>query len=104
MALPPGPRAPSPIQTALFVRWPRQMLTRWHRRYGDAFTVNYLAFGRGVYVADSAAIKQLFTGDQSDLLAGDANSFLEPILGPHSVLVLDGREHLRQRRLLLPPF
>jgi cytochrome P450 family 135 len=104
MALPPGPRAPSPIQTALFMRWPRQMLTRWHRRHGDAFTTHYLTFGRGVYVADPAAIRELFTGDQSDLLAGDANSFLEPILGKHSVLVLDGPEHLRQRRLLLPPF
>ena len=27
-----------------------------------------------------------------------------PVLGQHSVLVLDGPEHLRQRRLLLPPF
>jgi cytochrome P450 len=104
MALPPGPRAPSPLQTLLFARWPRQMLTRWHRRYGNAFTTSYLAFGRGVYVADPAAIKELFTGDQSDLHAGDANSFLEPILGKHSVLVLDGPEHMRQRKLLLPPF
>ena len=29
---------------------------------------------------------------------------MEPALGPHSVLVLDGPEHLRQRKLLLPPF
>ena len=104
MALPPGPRAPSPIQTARFVRRPLQMLERWHERYGDAFTVNYLGFGRGVYVTDPRAIRELFTGDQSDLLAGEANSFLEPILGKHSVLVLDGPEHLRQRKLLLPPF
>jgi cytochrome P450 len=46
----------------------------------------------------------LFTGDQADLRAGEANSFMEPVLGPHSVLVLDGPEHLRQRKLLLPPF
>src|SRR3954452_23337248 len=104
MALPPGPRAPSPIVTAQFFRRPLEMLERWHARYGDAFTVHYLGFGRGVYVSDPAAIKELFTGDQSDLLAGEANSFLEPILGKHSVLVLDGPEHLRQRRLLLPPF
>src|SRR2546429_203144 len=39
-----------------------------------------------------------------DLRAGEANSFMEPILGSHSVLVLDGPEHLRQRKLLLPPF
>ena len=61
-------------------------------------------FGTGVYVADPDAIRELFTGDQSDLLAGEANSFMEPVLGPHSVLVLDGPEHLRQRKLLLPPF
>ena len=29
---------------------------------------------------------------------------LEPFAGPASILVLDGAEHLRQRRLLLPPF
>src|SRR4051812_31663216 len=86
------------------MRGRRKMLPRCPRRYGDAFTTHYLTFGRGVYVADPIAIKELFTGDQSDLLAGDANSFLEPILGKHSVLVLDGPEHLRQRRLLLPPF
>src|SRR4051795_337922 len=104
MALPPGPRLPSPIVTAQFARRPLEMLEKWHRRYGDAFTVRFLGFGRGVYVSDPDAIRELFTGDQSDLLAGEANSFLEPILGKHSVLVLDGPEHLRQRRLLLPPF
>ena len=30
-------------------------------------------------------------GDQSDLRAGEANSFMEPVLGSHSVLVLDGK-------------
>src|SRR3954447_19395481 len=104
MTLPPGPKLPTPVTTAQFVRRPLDTLRRWHARYGDAFTVSYIAFGTGVYVADPEAIRELFTGDQSDLLAGEANSILEPVLGPHSVLVLDGQEHLRQRRLLLPPF
>ena len=90
--------------TAQFVRRPLDTLRRWHRRYGDVFTVDYVGFGKGVYVADPAAIRELFTGNQSDLLAGEANSILEPVLGKHSVLVLDGPEHLRQRKLLLPPF
>jgi cytochrome P450 len=102
--LPPGPRLPGPVLTAQFARRPLGTLRRWHRRYGDVFTVRYLGFGTGVYVADPAAIRELFTGDQSDLLAGEANSILEPVLGKHSVLVLDGPEHLRQRKLLLPPF
>jgi len=87
-----------------FARRPLQVLREWHARYGDLFTVKMTGFGTGVYVVDPDAIRELFTGDQSDLRAGEANSFLEPVLGPHSVLVLDGPEHLRQRKLLLPPF
>src|SRR3954453_10519844 len=104
MSRQPGPRTPAPVTTAQFARRPLDALRRWHRRYGDVFTVRYLGFGTGVYVADPEAIRGLLTGDQSDLLAGEANSILEPVLGKHSVLVLDGPEHLRQRRLLLPPF
>ena len=55
-------------------------------------------------MAEPEEIRLLFTGDQSDLRAGEANSVLEPVVGPHSVLVLDGPEHMRQRKLLLPPF
>jgi cytochrome P450 len=89
---------------ARFSFWPLQTLKAWHERYGDVFTVRYLGFGTGVYVADPEAIRKLFTGDQTDMHAGEANSFMEPAVGPHSVLVLDGPEHLRQRKLLLPPF
>ena len=87
-----------------FMRRPIETLLGWQARYGNIFTVRYTGFGTGVYVAEPEALRDLFTGDQSDLLAGEANSFMEPLLGPHSVLVLDGREHLRQRKLLLPPF
>jgi cytochrome P450 len=80
------------------------MLSAWQARYGEVFTVRMTGFGTGVYVADPDAIRQLFTGDQSDLRAGEANSFMEPVLGEHSVLILDGPQHLRQRKLLLPPF
>src|SRR6202035_3710151 len=104
MALPPGPRTPAAVNMARFARRPLEVLGAWRARYGDVFTVKFSGFGTGVYVADPDAIRELFTGDQSDLRAGEANSFMEPVLGSHSVLVLDGPEHLRQRRLLLPPF
>ena len=102
--LPPGPRAPAFANLLRFAVRPLETLNAWHARYGDVFTVRFTVFGTGVYVADPDAIRELFTGNQSDLLAGEANSFMEPVLGPNSVLVLDGREHLRQRKLLLPPF
>jgi cytochrome P450 len=104
VTLPPGPRAPATVNTARLIQRPLESLLGWHRRYGDVFTVPYLIFGTGVYVADPAAVRELMTGDQSDLHAGEANAPLSPVLGASSVLVLDGPEHLRQRRLLLPPF
>ena len=103
MALPPGPRSPAPVNLVRFARHPLERLLRWHTRYGDAFTLRLTGFGAGVYVADPHVIRELFSGDQSDLRAGEANAILEPVLGPRSVLVLDGHEHLRQRRLLLAP-
>ena len=104
MTLPPGPRAPAFVNLARFALAPLDTLRGWQDRYGNVFTVPFAVFGTGVYVAEPAAIKELFTGDQSDLLAGEANSFMEPVLGPNSVLVIDGPEHIRQRKLLLPPF
>lgn len=102
--LPPGPRAPAWINTVRLAQRPLQLLREWHQRYGDVFTVPLLVFGVGVYVCDPDAIRELMTGDQSDLRAGEANAPLSPVVGERSVLVLDGPAHLRQRRLLLPPF
>jgi cytochrome P450 family 135 len=104
VALPPGPKTPAALNMARFVRRPLEMLRGWRQRYGNVFTVKFLVFGTGVYVAEPDAIRDMFTGDQSDLHAGEANAPLSAVLGDHSVLVLDGPEHLRQRKLLLPPF
>src|ERR1700751_3753048 len=49
-------------------------------------------------------VRQVFHGPHERLNAGEANQLLGPILGRRSVLVLDGSEHLRHRKLMLPPF
>jgi cytochrome P450 family 135 len=92
------------VNLVRFAYRPLETLRSWYERYGELITFRAPVFGTGVYVANPDAIRELFTGDQSDLLAGEANSFMAPVLGDHSVLVLDGKEHLRQRKLLLPPF
>jgi cytochrome P450 len=102
--LPPGPRSPAVVNTLRLTQRPMESLLGWRERYGDLFTVRFLLFGTGVYVADPEAIREILTGDQSDLHAGEANAPLGAALGKRSVLVLDGPEHLRQRKLLLPPF
>jgi cytochrome P450 len=102
---PPGPRAPGFVQLLHYARDPLGFLAEYQRRYGDIFAVRFPYFGRIVYVAEPDLVKALFTGDPSVFHAGEANaSVLEPALGPNSVLTLDDGPHLRQRKLLLPPF
>jgi cytochrome P450 len=102
---PPGPRFPSLIQAALVTASPYGwMLRRW-RRYGDVFSSRFPIFGRVVYVADPALVKEVFTGDPATFHAGEANTLaLGDALGEHSLLTLDEGRHMSQRKLLLPPF
>ena len=57
-----------------------------------------------MFLSDPDAIKQVFTGDPRLLHAGEANIVLLPVLGSNSVLLLDEAAHMRQRKLMLPPF
>jgi cytochrome P450 len=83
---------------------PIPFLERASQRYGDVFTVRF-PIGTVVFIADPAVIKQVFTGDPETFHAGEANATpLEPLMGRNSVLLLDGREHMRQRKLMLPSF
>jgi cytochrome P450 len=79
-------------------------MTRCRERYGDMFTLRVAHEGTWVFLADPDAVKQVFTGDPNVLRAGAANVVLEPVVGRRSVLLLDEPDHMRQRKLMLPPF
>lgn len=103
--LPPGPRLPRVVQTAIWHRRAQWLLETCQARIGDMFTLK-IAGGEGDWVvtSDPATIKQVFTGDPHKLHAGEANRILLPVLGPSSVLLLDDDQHLAQRKLMLPAF
>src|SRR3989440_9275011 len=103
-SLPPGPRLPRLVQTLGFILSPRRSLRWAHRRYGDVVTLSTLFDSRFVMVFEPEIVKQVFKGSPDQLRAGEANALLGPVLGERSVLLLDGSEHLRHRRLMLPPF
>jgi cytochrome P450 len=100
----PGPRLPRPVAGVRFLATEHRMLARYRRRYGDVFAVQVWPFDPLVVVADPAEVKRIFRGDPAQLHAGEGNRVLEPVVGPRSVLVLDEKEHLRTRKMLLPPF
>jgi cytochrome P450 len=102
--LPPGPDWSLARSTLRWWRRPLQTLEECRARYGDMFTYRLAHEGTWVFVSDPEAIKQVFTGDPRLLHAGEANIVLLPVLGEHSVLLLDEPQHMEERKLMLPSF
>jgi cytochrome P450 family 135 len=74
------------------------------RRYGDVLTFRTLFDSGFVMVLDPAAVQQVFRASPDVARAGAANAGVEPLHGNRSLMVLDGDDHLRRRRLSLPAF
>jgi cytochrome P450 len=108
--LPPGPRTPAVIQAWHWLSRPIQLMEECAARYGDTFTLHFPFMGRRgdrpplVFFSDPEAVREIFTGDGEDMRSGEANVALGPIVGDRSLLLLDGARHLRERRLMMPPF
>lgn len=104
-ALPDGPRYPRVVQALLWLKRPTWFLDHCARVYGDVFTMRLPLGTDLVQISDPELVRAVFGGSNDVLRAGEANAtILEPIVGPNSVLVLDGPEHLRQRKLISPAF
>ena len=103
--LPPGPRWPTFVQSVALLRFRHRTVPWLHRKYGDTFTVRVLPAGRPlVLFARPEHAKEIFAGDPAVFHAGKGNAILGPIMGEHSLLLQDGGDHQRARRLLMPAF
>ncbi|MGH2834808.1 MAG: cytochrome P450 [Solirubrobacteraceae bacterium] len=104
-ALPSGPRVPPMLMTLVWAVAPTWVLDRCARRYGEAFTLTFGPSGRKlVMLSDPQAVKAVFTAPPEIAPSAAADSPIAPVMGPSSVITLIGAEHMRQRKLLLPPF
>ena len=104
MTLPAGPSAPPAIQTARWLLRPISFLESCRRQYGEAFSISFLGFKTPmVMLSNPAAIRALYTDRRHALPPGRGVALL-PVVGPRSVLLLEGSEHLARRKLMLPPF
>jgi cytochrome P450 len=103
-AFPPGPNEAPAIQTARWLLRPISFMESCRRRYGETFSVSFLGFERPlVMLSDPEAIRALYTAHEHGLPPGRSVALL-PVMGPGSVLLLEGQEHLARRKLMLPPF
>jgi len=105
MDLPPGPRAPAVWQTLAWMTRPGAFLRRVHSRFGDPATIRtYWTEEPMVLFSSPDAVRAVFRLDPQVAPAGQSWEFLRPFAGPHSILLLDGEEHIRERRLIQGPF
>jgi cytochrome P450 family 135 len=82
---------------------PQVYAARQRDRYGDVFTARIDPIP-WVMLGDPADVRTVFTAGPERTNAGEANEILRPTLGAHSLLLLDGQEHMRERKLMLPAF
>ncbi len=103
-ARPPHVPLPRALQTARFLARPIPFYEEWRGRLGDTFSARLLGPGDVVFLSDPESVKLLFTSDRINTIAPGRNIVLRPLLGPQSLLLQEGAEHLRRRKLMLPPF
>jgi cytochrome P450 len=84
---------------------PAVFMRRLHEEFGDPVTIRtYWTEEPMVLFSHPEAVREVFRLDPAIAPAGESWEFVRPFAGAHSILLLDGEEHLRERRLMAAPF
>lgn len=105
ISLPPGPQQPGLWQTLTLVADPIAFFDRCQKQYGATFTSRVLGPNSPpvVFVGEPDLVQEIFTAPLDTFALGKVTHVFRPLTGPQSLIMLDGAEHLRQRKLLMPP-
>jgi cytochrome P450 family 110 len=104
MTLPNGPKTLPFFQVLQAIVKPLETLENNAQKYGDAYTARMSGFGSIVVLSQPAAIEAIMTAPNDLFESGGSNAPFRPFLGNHSILMMDGKTHQRERKLLTPPF
>jgi cytochrome P450 len=102
--LPPGPSLPGALQLVATWKRPAASLERLRAKYGKRITVRLPFQPPFVILSDPDEIRELFMASAESIHPGEGARVLEPTVGSNSVILLDERAHMEQRKLLLPAF
>jgi cytochrome P450 len=101
---PPAIALPKALQILQFTQRQIEFVFRARRQLGGVFRMDTVIAGGTIITDHPDHVRSLFTAKPDLVPSLTAESPLRPIVGPNSVLTANGPRHLRQRRLLLPPF
>ncbi|WP_414551848.1 cytochrome P450 [Anabaena sp. CCY 0017] len=102
--LPPKSGGNKFLQTINVILNPVSSLEKSQKRYGDIYLADFSSLPSQIVLSNVQAIEALFTADAKILESGSGSAIVEPLIGPNSLILLDGDRHLQQRKLLMPPF
>jgi cytochrome P450 len=103
--LPPAPPLTALAQTVRFGVRPLGFSFKSRNALGEVFRIRLVSREESIVVTSHPDhVKALFTAKRDDAPSLTGESPLRPVVGPNSVLTSVGDRHLRQRKLLLPPF
>ncbi|MBD6616023.1 cytochrome P450 [Komarekiella sp. 'clone 1'] len=99
-------KTPSFLQKIQWVADPVKYMESAAQQYPDLFTANVIGFGNTlVFVNHPEGQQELLTNDRKKFAAlGKENKILQPLLGDHSIIMLEGDRHRRRRKLVMPSF
>jgi cytochrome P450 len=103
-SLPPRANGSPAVWMTRFTLHPDRLLDECYARYGDFFRFETPLERTLCVTANPQTIKEIFRGDPKVFHAGEGNAVLGPLVGANSLLLLDEGEHLRHRKMMLPPF
>ncbi len=93
------------MQTLSFAARPMSFTMGPRRRFGDVWQINILSRDEPMVVTSHPDhVESLFKARTDEAETLTSESPLRPILGPNSVLTMIGERHMRERKMLLPPF
>ncbi len=101
---PPAIPLPRALQVTRFNQRQIEFVFEWRRRLGEVYRMRGVVPGRPVLTSHPDHVRSLFTADPKLAPSLTGESPLRPIVGPNSTLTALGERHMRQRKLLLPPF
>jgi cytochrome P450 len=104
ISLPPAVQLGRVAQALRFNKRQIEFMFRARRQLGEVFFMRAGVRGGAVVSSHPDHARSLFTARPEDVPSLTAESTLRPIVGPASVLTANGSRHMRQRKLLLPPF
>ena len=104
LPLPPSIPLSTAAQVMRFTQRQIEFVFKARRELGEVFLMRGMIAGHPAITSHPDHVQSLFTAKPGLAPSLTAESPLLPIVGPNSVLTANGPRHLRQRKLLLPPF